>query len=125
MIKRLFRIKPWMMLIVAAISGAAVAAEERGDAADTLVTSAISYTASSPAVALEVAQLQAVLEATHQVVTSDLKRTAEALFHTPLQPQELAPEPSTQYRRLADAMPDTEIRSAEAASFNARVRRHN
>ena len=82
MSKRLFRSKPSVILIVAAISGAAVAAEERGDAADTLVTSAISYTASSPAVALEVAQLHAVLEATHQVVTADLKQTTEALFHT-------------------------------------------
>lgn len=125
MSKRLFRSKPSVILIVAAISGAAVAAEERGDAADTLVTSAISYTASSPAVALEVAQLHAVLEATHQVVTADLKQTTEALFHTPLQPQELAPGLSTEYGRLADAMPDEEIRSAEAASFNLDVSRHN
>ncbi len=125
MLKSLFRIKPSVMLIVAAINGAAVAAEERGDAPGTLVTSAISYTASSPAVALEVAQLQAVLEATHQVVTADLKQTAAALFHTPLQPQGLAPGLPTDYGRLADAMPEKEIRSAEAASVNPDVSRHN
>ena len=107
MIKRKFKIKPLFILMVTLVTGPAMAeanqpgqespsginAQEVLEAPDTL-TAAVSFIAPTLEVVLEVVDLAALLDATHQLIREDLKQNVETLFHIPLQPRSLAHEPS-------------------------------
>ena len=101
MIKRIFKIKPLFILMVTLVTSPAMAeanqtgqespsginAQEVLEAPDRLTTTAVSFIAPTLEVALEVADLTALLDATHQLIREDLKQNVETLFHIPLPPR--------------------------------------
>ncbi len=101
MIKRIFTIKPLFILIFTLVTGPAIAetnqtgqespfsigVQEIIEAPDTLTTTAVSFIAPAPELALEAADLVMLLDAMQQLIREDLKQNVETLFDIPLQPR--------------------------------------
>ncbi len=101
MVKRLFKIKPLIISIFTLVTSPAVAdpnqpgqespfsidAQEIIEDADTLTTTAVSFIAPAPELALEAADLVTLLDVTQQLIREDLKQNVETLFDIPLQPR--------------------------------------
>ncbi len=101
MINRIFKIKPLFILMATLVTSPAMAetiqpgqespfsigAQEIIEDADTLTTTAVSFIAPAPELALEAADLVTLLDATQQLIREDLKQNVETLFDIPLQPR--------------------------------------
>ncbi len=108
MIKRIFKIKPLLILIFTLVTSPAMAeANQTGQESpsgigtqeiiedlDTITATAISIIVQAPEAAPRAADLVALLDGTHQLIGEDLKQNMETFFHMPLQPRDLVHEPS-------------------------------
>ncbi len=68
-------------------SSFSIGAQEIIEDADTLTTTAVSFIAPAPELALEAADLVTLLDVTQQLIREDLKQNVETLFDIPLQPR--------------------------------------